>query len=203
MLDMYDIQIILASASPRRKDILKRFFKSFKIIPSTVDEEKIMQDNSSISELSDIAIKLSSAKALDVASKNKNSIVIGADTIVICNDKLLGKPKDTIEAYAMLSMISNNVNCVITGVTLVFNDFVHSFFDRTSIKLKEMDECFINQYIESKEPFDKSGAYGIQSLKDKFLDEIDGDIDNVIGFPLAKFEEEFKAFLTQIKNSEM
>ncbi len=197
MIDLSKYKIILASASPRRKEILEKTIERFEIIPSNTDEDYIMSKFHS-KDYSSLAINLSLMKAQDISNKNPDAIVIGADTIVICDDILLGKPKDNLDAYNMLNLISNNFNIVITGVTIIYNEYIYSFSEKTTLKLKSMDDKFIKDYITSGEPFDKSGGYGIQSIKDDFLESIDGDINNVIGFPLNKFKLEFDKFLNLI-----
>ncbi len=189
--------ILLASSSPRRKELLKTIFDDFLVGPREIDEKEISNDHEG--DLYSLPIFLSYYKAINVAHKAlSNTIVIGADTIVICEDELLEKPKNEAEAKYMLELISNNTNTVITGVTLVYNDIVHSFSDSTNITLKKLDAKFIDDYIKSGAPFDKSGGYGIQDLKDKYLEKIDGDINNVIGFPLEKFIIEYEKFISKI-----
>ncbi len=191
------IEMILASASPRRKDILNSFLNDFKIIVANVNEEKVMKSFSG-NNYGELAMQLSLIKAKYVANKNSNKIIIGADTIVICNNKLLGKPKNDDEARFMLNLISNNTNCVITGITMIYNHFKFSFFDLTYLNFNTIPKAFIESYIASGEPFNQSGGYAIQSLKDDYLKNINGDINNVIGFPLKKFKLEFAKFLNNV-----
>ncbi len=193
MNNINNIPIILASLSPRRHELLKQVIPQFTIIPANIQEDMSIDLTPE-----NLAMELAKQKALHVAKNYSNSIVIGADTIVCHENKLLGKPKNEQEAYEMLYLLSNSKQSVITGVTIVYNDIIQSFYDKTDLCFHELPENFIIEYVKSGEPFDKSGGYGIQSFNDKYLKEINGDINNVIGFPVDKFKIQYDIFLKKL-----
>lgn len=180
---MYDI--ILASGSPRRQEILKNIGLSFRVKKSDADES--MEDGIAPS-LS--AMKLSLLKATDVAkNEGSDSLVIGADTIVVSPDgEILGKPKNEDDAKKMLKMLSGKKHSVITGVSVMrtFDAKATSFFVSTDVYFKELTETEIMWYLATKEPFDKAGAYGIQGLGAILIEKIEGDYFNVVGLPVSK-----------------
>ncbi len=180
---MYDI--ILASGSPRRQEILKNIGISFSVKKSDADES--MEDGIAPS-LS--AMKLSLLKATDVAkNEGSDSLVIGADTIVVSPDgEILGKPKNEDDAKKMLKMLSGKKHSVITGVSVMrtFDAKATSFFVSTDVYFKELTETEIMWYLATKEPFDKAGAYGIQGLGAILIEKIEGDYFNVVGLPVSK-----------------
>lgn len=179
-------KIILASASPRRKQLLKKIIEKFKISVSRVDESKIKA-----STPLRFAVKAAITKAKDVALRNPNSIVIGADTIVVLGKKILGKPKDHKDAIAMLKSLSGSTHKVITGIA-VYNPKdgkVYSDYEITKIKVNKLKLKDILDYVETGSPLDKAGGYGIQEIEDPFIEYIDGDYDNVVGLPVAKLRK--------------
>lgn len=196
MADFSNIPIILASGSPRRKDFLKTLISEFQIIPADI-EENMQRDLPS----EQLAVLISEEKALVVAKKYHDAIVIGADTLVVCNNILLSKPTNEVEADEMLKLLSNNKQTVITGMALIYKDICYSFFDKTDLDFYPLPDDYIKQYIKSGEPFDKSGGYGIQSMNNQFVKKITGDITNVMGFPIEKFKVEFAYFKNLIINN--
>lgn len=182
--------IILASASPRRKELLQYITKDFKVIVSSVDE--IVPENIPQEEVPQF---LATLKAMDVASKYPNDLVIGADTCVLCDGLILGKPKDREEAFNMLSNLSGKTHSVITGCALVKNNKSISFSVLTTVEFYELSEKEINEYIDSNEPFDKAGGYGIQSKGGLFVKAIGGDYFNVVGLPIAQLNRVINSFL--------
>ncbi len=170
--------IILASASPRRKSLLKKIIKKFKILPSAVDETKIKHKTPE-----GFAIKAALTKAEAVAKKKKNAIVIGADTIVVLGKKILGKPKHKKDAYKMLKMLSGKTHKVITGIAVIGNKKI-SDYEVTRVTMKKVSDKTIQNYVESGKPLDKAGSYGIQEIEGKFIKKINGDYNNVVGLPL-------------------
>ena len=190
------MEIILASASPRRRELIKILGKPFSVVTS--DAEEIIDP-----ELPPyfVAEKLSLLKASDVAGKLKNekkdAIVIGADTIVVKDGKILTKPKDEIDAQNMLKTLSGTHHSVITGVTVINNKTAksESFYVETKVFFKNLTDNEIKKYIESGEPMDKAGAYGIQEKGALFVEKIEGDYFNVVGLPICKLasllKEEF------------
>ena len=187
-------QIILASASPRRKELLKQIGLSF-VIEVAKGEEVIHSE-----EPGQIVMDLSGQKAAEVADRHKKEevTVIGADTIVVQDGHILGKPKDEEEAYAMLSALSGRDHAVYTGVTCILQKKkgedvsreTRSFYECTRVTFYEMTGKEIRDYIASREPMDKAGAYGIQGIGAKFIKKIDGDYNTVVGLPLARVYQE-------------
>lgn len=179
--------IILASASPRRKEIFELAELSFEIVPSQV-EEVITKEKPE-----EVVVELSEQKAWDVWKRSDGrKIVVGADTVVAYDGKILGKPKDEKEAFHMLSMLSGNTHQVYTGVTIIQNGEKNSFYEETKVKFYPLTEDEIQTYIKSREPMDKAGAYGIQGKAAPFICGIEGDYYNVVGFPIARFLQEMK-----------
>ncbi|MFC1568097.1 Maf family protein [Candidatus Margulisiibacteriota bacterium] len=179
-------KIILASASPRRKELLKKIAKSFKVCPSRVRESKIKARTPEA-----FAVKAALAKAEDVAAKHRNAIVIGADTIVVLGKKVLGKPKSKKEAFAMLKSLSGKTHKVMTGIAVIDSETFAkaASFEVTKVKMKKVPASEIMEYVESGRPLDKAGSYGIQEIEEIFIDKIAGDYDNVVGLPVRKLKE--------------
>ncbi len=175
--------MILASKSPRRKEILESFGFNIKIVTEEVEEVSDKKDVVSI--VSDIAYK----KGSIIADKFKEDTVVSADTVVVFNEKILGKPKDEEDAIKTLELLSNHKHKVITSYA-IFNrklgiEEIRSV--ETSVKFKKLSQKEIKWYVESKEPLDKAGSYGIQGLGNVFVEGIEGDFFNVMGFPLSHF----------------
>lgn len=187
-------KFILASASPRRAELLKQVGLEFEIIPSNI-EEIINYDESP----SEIVKKLSEQKAFDVAKRISTSdeckYVIGADTIVV-SDKILGKPASREDALNMLNMLSGKKHKVITGVTVVNARTLEKIcdFEETSVFMRELSASEVDSYINTGEPFDKAGGYGIQGMGALLIDKIEGCYFNVVGLPLTKLSKMLKYF---------
>lgn len=178
-------KIILASASPRRKELLKKIVRGFRIITGSVDESSIK----ATSPLQ-FARKAAIVKARTVAAKHKQSIVIGADTIVVLGKKILGKPKNKKDAIAMLTSLAGRTHKVITGIAVIFpGSKIISDVEVTKIKTKKISAKDILDYVNSGRPLDKAGAYGIQEIEEIFIDKIEGDYDNVVGLPVYKLKK--------------
>lgn len=177
-------KIILASASPRRQQILNQIGVNFEVIPSTIDE---VMDYSL--KPSQVAISLASQKCEDVALRSdKECIVIAADTIVVKENKMLGKPKNEQDAFDMLKSLNGQWHEVITGICLhrTSDGKVFRSFESTKVKMGERSEEFLRSYIATGEPFDKAGAYGIQGYGSLIVEKIDGCYFNVMGLPVYK-----------------
>lgn len=183
------MEIILASASPRRKEILENTKLKFRIIKSEV-EEVIVEGESP----QQVVMRLSFEKCMDVASKHESSLVIGADTIVVLDGMILGKPKDEDEAYEMLRKLSNNVHQVITGISLINLEGNKKIIDYvvSNVKFKDLSEEDIKDYIQTNESLDKAGAYGIQGYGALLVDEIQGDYFNIVGLPISRVSDLLK-----------
>jgi septum formation protein len=180
------MDIVLASSSPRRKELLKNLNINFKVIPSDIEEDMIPNEKPEI-----MAMRLAFTKALDIANKNQNSTVIGADTIVVLNDNVLGKPKDENDAFNMLKNLSNTYHQVITGISVINLSEEKKIVDYvvSDVKFKKIDDEKIKRYIDTKEPLDKAGAYGIQGYGSLLVEEIKGDYFNIVGLPISKLDE--------------
>ncbi len=179
--------LILASSSPRRKELLTNLGIDFEVSPSTI-EEFIDQSATPVQNV----ISLSMQKAMDVARKFPNNFVVGADTIVTKGSLILGKPINKEEAFQTLKLLSGQSHSVLTGVTIVKNGIPTSFYVETDVTFWKLSDEEINQYIESNEPFDKAGSYGIQGLGSLFVKEIKGDYFSVVGLPISTLLRELK-----------
>lgn len=174
-------KIILASSSPRRRELLQTAGLEFEIDVKEVDE--------SIPEgtLPAEAAKITAAKkAAAVAGTHKNDIVIGADTIVVAGGKILGKPKDEADAEAMLKMLSGIEHEVITGVCILCGETSQSFAQISKVKFYDLTDDEIKSYVATREPMDKAGAYGIQGRGCTLVERIEGDYFNIVGLPVAE-----------------
>ena len=180
-------KIILASQSPRRRELLAAMGVMFEVMPSNFDEKL---DDSRSPE--DVAIELAVGKASEVAAKNPDAIVIGSDTIVTINGRQLEKPRDTADAYDMLKVLSGTHNEVTTSLAVICkaDGVLLTTADTTKVYFKPYDAEAVKTYVESGDTVDKAAAYGIQSGAAPLIEYIDGYYDTVIGLPthlLAKF----------------
>lgn len=178
------MRIVLASSSPRRRELLGNIGLEFEILTDDSDEEFVPGE---LPE--DTVMRLSAQKARSVADRiDGDALVIGADTVVAIDGKILGKPKDEQDAERMLTALSGRRNTVFTGVTVInTSDWkAVSEFERTDVKFRDISADEIRRYIKSGEPMDKAGAYGIQNLGALLIDGIDGDYFNVVGLPLCR-----------------
>ena len=179
-------KIILASASDRRKDILSQVGISYEVMPSSIDEDAIQADTPAA-----LVEALSAAKAEDIAERlTKNFVIIGADTVVVKDNSILGKPSGEAEAAKMLQMLQGNRHEVYTGVTLISvspegKGLIDTFHVRTIVDMIPMTAAQIDAYIKTGEPMDKAGAYGIQSRGAAYIQDIAGDYYNVVGLPIS------------------
>ena len=175
--------MILASNSPRRKEILENFGFNLKVITKNIDE--VSDEEDIIKRIEDIARK----KVLAVAEVYPNEFVVGADTVVVVDDKILGKPKDKKDIYEMLHSLSGRSHKVITSFSFVNISKNISISDSevSEVYFKNITDEEISWYIGTKEPFDKAGSYGIQGKGSYFVERIDGDFFAVMGFPIGKF----------------
>lgn len=197
-------QIILASQSPRRKELLEQIGLEFEICPAkgeeiitkTVPEEVVMELSKQKAE--EVAAMVSSFGDVhkDITTPS-DILVIGADTVVAYDGQILGKPKDEEDAKRMLTMLSGNTHSVFTGVTLVLIDKSGRagelvFYEKTDVKMHEMTEKEIDRYISTFEPMDKAGSYAIQGKCAIHIEKIDGDYNNVVGLPITRIYQELK-----------
>ena len=183
-------KVILASQSPRRKELLALLGIEFEAIPADINEV-INPNNDLVKEIE----KLSYQKAYHVFKDHKDALVIGSDTIVKINEQVLGKPKTYEEAKQMLSMLSNNTHEVVTGVTILKDDKVEIFSEIAFVTFSELTEEEIDEYIKTNEPMDKAGAYAIQGIGAKFIKSIQGDFYTIMGLPINQLYQRLKKYL--------
>ena len=211
-----NVRLVLASASPRRRELLSQIGLEFTVMPSTKEE------NAKTTEAGALVQELSRQKAVDIweqlsggqgqnpdadqeqiseetqepnlnGKRQPELLVIGADTVVCCEGKILGKPHDREAAVEMLTALQGRSHEVYTGVTLYHQRETVTFFECTQVEFYPMTEAEISDYIDSKEPMDKAGAYGIQGLGARFVKGIRGDYNNVVGLPVGRLYQELKS----------
>ncbi len=171
--------IILASNSPRRKELLTREGVAFEVKPADIEEvtDKVLPY--------EVVMDLSRMKAKAISKMEPDRVILAADTIVAIEDKILGKPVDEDDALAMLKMLSGKMHQVYTGVTLISKSGqIQSFYECTDVEMYENDEQALKEYIATGEPMDKAGSYAIQGIGAKLVKQIHGDYDNVVGLPV-------------------
>ena len=210
------VRLVLASASPRRRELLSQIGLEFTVMPSTKEE------NAKTTEAGALVQELSRQKAVDIweqlsgdqgqnpdadqeqiseetqelnlnGKRQPELLVIGADTVVCCEGKILGKPHSREAAAEMLTALQGRSHEVYTGVTLYSQSETVTFFECTQVEFYPMTEAEISEYIDSKEPMDKAGAYGIQGLGARFVKDIRGDYNNVVGLPVGRLYQELKS----------
>jgi septum formation protein len=174
------MQLILASASPRRKELLSLFGIPFEIRVADIDETM----DPAKAPFEEVA-RVSRCKAMAVSAQSQD-VVIAADTIVVCEGKVLGKPKSAEEAAQMLNLLSGRDHQVMTGCTVLRGDSRETFTDVTDLHFRHLSEKEIARYIASGEPMDKAGAYGIQGGAALFCEKMNGDYYNVMGLPVCR-----------------
>lgn len=190
-------KIILASASPRRRELLSQIGLEFEVRPGNMEEITKSRIPSQM------VLELSEGKAMNVFARLSEEeqgtfIVIGADTVVAFGDQIMGKPENDKRAVEMLSCLQGNTHQVYTGVTLVGHKragkelFKVSFFEKTDVTMYPMSRTEIEAYVDTGEPMDKAGAYGIQGRCAAFIKEIRGDYNNVVGLPTGRLYQELK-----------
>ncbi len=192
-------RIILASQSPRRHELIKKLNVKFEVVNPTFDE-KLDSDNYSDNTI----LSLSLNKALSVFELKKSStdnffnncLIISADTVVVNENKIYGKPKDKTAAKEMLLSLSGKTHFVVTAISVVDSDTKKSVskLTKTYVTFQNLSDELIQKYIEEKNPLDKAGAYGIQEMGKEFIKEVDGDMENVIGLPTNTLKEILEEF---------
>ena len=183
------MEFYLASGSPRRRELLTQIGIEYKVLVSDVEENPVS------TAPQDIVEELSKLKATDVAKKLEDTgvteyCVLGADTVVSCDGKVMGKPKDEEDAVRMLKSLAGNTHQVYTGVTLCLNIKGEkqslTFNEKTDVTMYEMSEAQIRSYVATGEPLDKAGAYGIQGYAAAYMKEVRGEYSNVVGLPVGR-----------------
>jgi septum formation protein len=171
--------LVLASASPRRQELLRAAGIAFEVQPADIDEAPLPGEDPQA-----CAERLAREKALAVARLRPQDVVLGADTIVVVDNQILGKPADRADAARMLRLLSGREHQVITGVALVVSGQWSVASETTSVTMAEISEKEIADYIATREPMDKAGAYAIQGMASRWIPRIEGDYSNVVGLPV-------------------
>lgn len=180
--------IILASASPRRKEILSLLGFPFKVVPSDISEDIELENG----DFAEYARELAARKTWAVAKEHEEYIVIGADTIVVHEGKLYPKPNSEEQAKVFLKELSGTTHLVITGVGMYLGGMVRVFSVETKVTFRELDDVLIDAYVASGDSMDKAGAYGIQTAGALLVEKIEGDYYNVMGLPISKLTEHLR-----------
>ncbi len=192
--------VILASGSPRRKELLRQLVGEFEVVVPDLDESLLVQEDPW-----GTAESLAQAKAALVAKTSRGKIVIGGDTVVAVASSAessyvqLGKPTDQDDAFRMLRMLSGREHVVITGISVVTPHGTEVFSDTSRVVFRELSDVEVKTYIETEEPMDKAGAYAIQGGAASFVEEVDGSMSNIIGLPMEALEERLARYLAMAK----
>lgn len=197
------MKLILASASPRRRELLQVITKDFEVSTADVDEraieDEIMKgDGDMLSKAKELVLKLSQSKAQAVFEKaSEDAVVIGSDTCVVTADEIMGKPVDKDDARRILHKLSESEHYVLTGVCIYSNDKIENFYESSLVRFNELDEYQIEnieRYINTDEPYDKAGAYGIQGNAMILIKGIEGDYYNIMGLPVNALARKLHEF---------
>ena len=183
-------RIILASKSPRRRELMELLHIPFEVIVSDIDEQ-IDYTNDLVKEIE----KLSFQKAQAVFKDHSDALVIGSDTIVKIGNDVLGKPKNIEDAKAMLKELSDNTHQVVTGVTILYKDKAETFSSVADVTFYPLSDEEIDAYVATNEPMDKAGSYAIQGDAAKFIRSIHGDYYTIVGLPIAELYHRLKKYL--------
>lgn len=185
-------QLILASSSPRRKELLELIGAQFITDPADVDESRLPGENPE-----DYALRIAVDKARTAAGRYSEGVVVGADTIVVLDDMIMGKPASRQDAEEMLRHLSGRTHRVLTAVALVdaATGAESSFIETTYVRFRRLTPDEITGYVATGEPMDKAGAYGIQGRASVFVEGIDGCFFNVVGLPLSRLDKALKGFI--------
>lgn len=188
------MEYVLASKSPRRQELLSLVVKGFEI--DAVETNEVIDETIPFTKAIE---KIAQGKAEAVATKHPEAVIISADTIVTLGNKRYGKPKDAEDAKSMLEELSGNTHEVITGVCLWYKGKVQTFSNVSKVTFYPLTNQEIDEYVESKEPLDKAGAYGIQGLGSLLIQEIQGDFYSIMGLPISQLKRELKDFIEEQK----
>ena len=172
--------LVLASASPRRQELLRKAGIAFEVQPADIPEDPLPKESAKV-----CAERLARQKALAIAVRRPKDAVLGADTVVVIDGQILGKPVDVSDAARMLRLLSGRTHDVITGVCLAVGGKLSVSSETTSVTMSEIPDEEIEQYVATGEPVDKAGAYAIQGIASRWIPRIDGDYNNVVGLPVA------------------
>jgi len=185
-------QLILASASPRRTELLNQAGIPHRVVSGNVDESTVPLNGNPAENV----VRLAVLKAMSVAEKCDRGLVLGADTVVVLDGTIFGKPADSRDAFEMLSRLSGREHSVITGIAIVdaASSEIRTSYEETKVKFKNLSDELIHAYIKTGEPFDKAGAYAVQGRGALLVEKITGSYDNVVGLPLNKVAELLEEF---------
>jgi len=172
--------LVLASASPRRQELLRNAGIAFEVVPANIPEDSLPGEGAK-----DCAERLAREKALAVARQRPHDVVLGADTVVVIDGQILGKPSDSSDAARMLRLLSGRDHHVITGVCLVADGQLFVASETTLVTVNKISDQEIADYVATGEPMDKAGAYAIQGIASRWIPRIKGDYCNVVGLPVA------------------
>ncbi|WP_042224319.1 Maf family protein [Oceanobacillus manasiensis] len=186
---MSTVKLILGSSSPRRQELLKQVQLPFSVRKPEIDESQI-KTNDPVEKVKQLAIRKSEA----IPFSNDNEVILTADTVVSYKQQIFEKPRDKEEASHMISKLSGETHEVYTGVMIRSLEQEIVFVERTEVEFWELSEEEINQYVSTNDPYDKAGAYGIQSLGAMFVKRIHGDYATIVGLPISKVVRELRRF---------
>lgn len=190
------MNLVLASQSPRRRELLSLIQKDFTVQSSCVEE--IVPEGLTAEETVVYLAKLKAeevAQWLKTSTDSQKTVVIGADTVVVLDGEIMGKPKDRDDCIRMISLLSGRQHEVYTGVAIVVKGQTESFYQRTAVRFLDLTKEEIEWYASLQEPYDKAGAYGIQGFGSLLVEGIDGDYFNVMGLPVAALNRRLKKYL--------
>jgi nucleoside triphosphate pyrophosphatase len=174
------VRLVLASASPRRFDLLIAAGFACDVDPVDVDERRLDDEPPLL-----YADRVARLKAAAGALRHPHRVVVGADTIVVLDDEILGKPSDVVDAHRQLRRLSGRAHVVLTGVAVAVRGRIHSHVESTTVWFSELDDSDLHWYVETGEPMDKAGGYAIQGGASRFIPRIEGSYSNVVGLPIA------------------
>ena len=190
------MRVILASKSPRRREILSALGVKFEIVSADADESSALTDPKAL--VRELALRKGRATRELLRERgewDEDTLIIASDTVVACEDEILGKPADAEDAKRMLRKLSDTTHRVISGVALLWGEREVADFDSTGVRFAKMSECEIDWYVASGEPNDKAGAYAVQGLASMFIKGLDGDYFNVVGLPVYKLNTLVREYL--------
>jgi len=190
------MRLILASSSPRRKELLSEIINSEKLLISVNSIEEIYTSTKPKEIVKELAI----LKGLSKSEEFPNDMVISADTIVVHRDKILGKPKDNADAISTLKLLSGDSHSVFSGVAIFINGKIETIIQESVIEFYDLSYEIIKKYVESGDAMDKAGSYGIQGFAKLFVKKISGNYNNIVGFPISKFYNKYKHIIEEINN---
>ncbi|OUL09833.1 septum formation protein Maf [Sedimentibacter sp. SX930] len=205
--EQMDLKIILASQSPRRNELLSLCIKDFAVQAADIDEKAIEErilasagQGTFLDTATELVETLAREKAAVIHRENSEAMVIGSDTVVVLDEKILGKPVDEADAYAMLRALAGKTHSVLTGVSILWGEKEETFASETKVSFFEWDDRMakgVKAYVASGKPMDKAGAYGIQEEAALWVSGIEGDYNTIVGFPIALVDKAIHRLLTE------